>query len=66
MCSKLVHTAVLIIIFYSQIEARIILARLLQKFQFSLPADFKLEMELQATLQPKGLVPCTLMLIQED
>ena len=43
----------------TQIEARVIMARLLQKFDFSLPEDYKVELVASTTLQPKGPVPCT-------
>eukprot|EP00731_Ephydatia_muelleri_P008733 Em0004g1071a len=44
----------------SQIEAKIILARLFQTFKVSLPLGYKVEVMEKGTREPKGDVPCTL------
>lgn len=41
-------------------EAKIVLAKLLQIYKISLPDDFKMEKVQKTTLQPKDL-PCTLL-----
>ena len=43
-----------------QIEAKVILARLLQTFKVTLQPSYKLVVVEPAALQPKGGVPCTL------
>ena len=43
-----------------QIEAKVILARLLQTFKVTLPPSYKLVVEQLTTQQPKGNVACTL------
>ncbi len=40
-------------------EAKVILARLVQTFQFTLPTDYKLVVAQTTTQQPKDNVPCT-------
>ena len=44
----------------NQIEAKIVLTRLLQTFKIALPPSYKLVVEQLTTQQPKGDVPCTL------
>ena len=46
--------------YLQQIEAKVILARLLQTFKVTLPPSYKLVAEQLATQQPKGNVACTL------
>eukprot|EP00731_Ephydatia_muelleri_P028730 Em0020g374a len=43
-----------------QIEAKVVLTRLLQTFKVTLPPSYKLVVEQLGTNQPKGDVPCTL------
>ena len=45
---------------YAQMEAKVILSRLLQTFRVSLPPDYKFVVAGRFTLQPKDAVPCTL------
>ena len=45
-----------------QMEAKLILARLVQSFRFTLPPDYKLVMAQRLTIQPKDDVPCTVTL----
>ena len=40
-------------------ETKLILARLVQTFHFTLPPDYKLVAVQRTTLQPKDDVPCT-------
>ena len=48
------------LICHPQIEAKIILTRLLQTFKVTLPPSYKLVVEQFTTVRPKGDVPCTL------
>ena len=43
-----------------QIEAKIIISRLLQQFTVQLPKDYELHIEQKITLEPKDGVNCTL------
>ena len=43
-----------------QMEAKVVLSKLLQNFTISLPEDYKLVPVARATTQPKDNVPCTL------
>ena len=45
-----------------QMEAKIVLARLLSTFQFTLPENYELVPVVKFTQQPRGTVPCTLQL----
>lgn len=45
-----------------QMEAKVIVARLVQTFQFTLPTDYKLVIAQRLTVQPKDNVPCTITL----
>ncbi|XP_064405692.1 cholesterol 24-hydroxylase-like [Halichondria panicea] len=44
---------------FALMEAKLILARLVQTFRFTLPPDYKLVVVQKTTLQPKDDVPCT-------
>ena len=46
--------------YLQQIEAKLILIRLLQTFKVTLPPSYKLVVEEIATQQPKGNILCTL------
>ncbi|KAL5473722.1 hypothetical protein EMCRGX_G028256 [Ephydatia muelleri] len=46
---------------FAMIEAKLILARLLQTFKVTLPPSYKLVVEQKASQQPKGDVLCTLL-----
>ena len=46
--------------YHRQIEAKVILTRLLQTFRLTLAPSYKVVVEQMLTLQPKGGVPCTL------
>jgi len=41
-------------------EAKVVLAKLLQMFTISLPDNYKLVAAIRTTTQPKDNVPCTL------
>ena len=43
-------------------EAKLILARLVQTFRFTLPPNYKLVVAQRITTQPKDNVPCTVTL----
>ncbi|KAL5489563.1 hypothetical protein EMCRGX_G018672 [Ephydatia muelleri] len=45
---------------FAMIEAKVILARLLQTFKLTLSPSYKMELEQHGTQQPKGDVPCFL------
>ena len=45
---------------FMQMEAKVIMSRLLQQFRISLPEGYELRETSNTTLQPKGNVPCTL------
>eukprot|EP00731_Ephydatia_muelleri_P020161 Em0012g986a len=45
---------------FAMIEAKVILARLLQTFKLTLPPSYKIVLEQHGTQQPKGDVPCFL------
>ena len=45
-----------------QMEAKMILARLIQTFKLTLPPDYKLVVVQRGTLQPKDDVPCAVEL----
>lgn len=46
-----------------QMEAKVIMSRLLQQFRISLPEGYELHVASKATLQPKDNVLCTLVSI---
>ena len=48
------------ILFFFQIEAKIIMSRLFQQFIIQLPKDYELHIEQKITLEPKDGVNCTL------
>ena len=45
---------------FMQMEAKMILARLIQAFKLTFPPDYKLVPVERTTLQPNDSVPCTL------
>ncbi len=49
-------------IMYLQMEAKMILARLVQTYLVTLPSDYKLVRVQNTSLQPKGGVKCTIQL----
>jgi cholesterol 24(S)-hydroxylase len=51
-------------LFLIQVEAKIILAKIMQRFNFELDPDQSFEIEERATLKPKGGVMCTLTLCE--
>eukprot|EP00731_Ephydatia_muelleri_P028804 Em0020g448a len=50
---------------FAMVEAKVILARLLQTFKVTLPPSYKLVVEQKTTQQPKGDVPCTLRCVTQ-
>lgn len=49
---------------FAEVEAKIILAKIMQRFNFELDPDQSFEIEERATLKPKGGVMCTLTLCE--
>ena len=45
---------------YSQMEAKVVMGKLLQRFTFTFPQDYKLEPVTNGVLQPKGVIPCVI------
>ena len=46
-------------IYFIQMEAKIVLARLLKRFTFTLPSNYEFVKAARATIQPKDGVMCT-------
>ena len=55
-----IKLAIIIIVIVTQMEAKIIVARLLQSFHINLPEGYKLQFVQRSTHTPKDDVPCTL------
>ncbi len=47
-------------------EAKVVMARLLQTFRFTLPSDYRLISVSRGVLQTHDDIPCTLQVIQHN